>query len=284
MNIGMSVTSTPDLIAAASDRLTPTERRIAEAVLEDPTLLAFGTVSDLAERCGTSRPTIVRFAHKLGFSGYSDLQDEVRAGLSQELARPSERIRRADTESARDRTALEEALSTALAELTPERLSLLAAPIEEANRVWILSGETSRAGAHALHSGLSMLRPDVHLVEDHAIGRTLGGASQDGDVAVILDFFRYRRTTLLAATALADRGVPIVAITDGPLSPLTALTELWCRVTVPAVGPFDSSVPAVAAAELLVARVARDLPHAATTWIDRTEAMWESTQTFSESS
>lgn len=277
----MSVTSTPDLIAAASDRLTPTERRIAEAVLEDPTLLAFGTVSDLANRCQTSRPTIVRFAHKLGFSGYSDLQDEIRAGLSQELARPSERIRRSDTESARDRTALEEALSTALAELTPERLSLLATPIERAKRVWILSGETSRAGAHALHSGLSMLRADVHLVEDHAIGRTLGGA-HDRDVAVILDFFRYRRTTLLAATALADRGVPIVAITDGPLSPLTALTDLWCRVTVPAVGPFDSSVPSVAAAELLVAQVARDMPHEATTWIDKTEAMWESTETFSE--
>lgn len=225
----------------------------------------------------------MRFAHKLGFSGYSDLQDEVRAGLSQELARPSERIRRTDSESARDRAAMEQALSSALEELTPEGLSLLAEPIERANRVWILSGETSRAGAHALHSGLSMLRPDVNLVEDHAIGRTLGGASQAGDAAVILDFFRYRRTTLLAAAALADRGVPIVAITDGPLSPLTSLTELWCHVSVPAVGPFDSSVPAVAAAELLVAEVARNMPHEATTRIDRTEAMWESTETFSES-
>lgn len=244
-------------------------------------MLAFGTVSDLANQCRTSRPTIVRFAHKLGFDGYSDLQDEVRAGLSQELARPSERIRRTHPESVRDQTALETALVAALAELTPERLSLLAAPIELAHRVWILSGETSRAGAHALHSGLSMLRPGVFLVEDHAVGRTLGGATHR-DAAVVLDFFRYRRTTLLAATSLADRGVPIVAITDGPLSPLTALTDLWCRVDVPAVGPFDSSVPAVAVAELLVAQVARDMPDQATAWIDKTEAMWESTETFSE--
>lgn len=281
VHIGMSVTSTPDLIAAASDRLTPTERRIAAAVLDDPTLLAFGTVSDLADRCDTSRPSIVRFAHKLGFRGYTDLQEQVRVGLSQRIARPSERIRQAGTASDADRMALESSLTAALDELSPERLSALAAPIETAENVWILSGETSRAGAHALQSGLSMLRRNVRLVEDHAIGRTLGGATA-ADTAVVLDFLRYRRTTQLAAEALVRRGLTLVAITDGPLSLLAGLTDLWCQVTVPAVGPFDSSVPAVAVAELLVAQVARDMPEQATAWIDRTEAMWESTETFSD--
>ena len=275
----MSVTSTSDLIAAASDRLTPTERRIASAVLEDPTLLAYGTVSDLADRCDTSRPSIVRFAHKLGFSGYTDLQEQVRIGLSQRIARPSERIRQTGTASDADRDALETSLTTALYELSPDRLASLAAPIETADNVWILSGETSRAGAHVLHSGLSMLRRNVRLVEDHAIGRTLGGATP-ADTAVVLDFLRYRRTTQLAAESLVQRGLTLVAITDGPLSPLAGLTDLWCHVTVPAVGPFDSSLPAVAVAEMLVAQVARDMPEAATTRIDETEALWESTETF----
>jgi len=88
--------STSDLVAAASGELTPTERRIAEAVLAEPTLLAFGTVSDLADLVGTSRPSIVRFANKLGFPGYTLLQKHVRSGLSQQLSRPSERIRQDD--------------------------------------------------------------------------------------------------------------------------------------------------------------------------------------------
>ena len=275
----MSVTSTSDLIAAASDRLTPTERRIASAVLDDPTLLAFGTVSDLADRCDTSRPSIVRFAHKLGFSGYTDLQEQVRIGLSQRIARPSERIRQTGTASDADRDALQTSLTAALYELSPDRLASLAAPIESAENVWILSGETSRAGAHVLHSGLSMLRRNVRLVEDHAIGRTLGGATP-ADTAVVLDFLRYRRMTQLAAESLVQRGLTLVAITDGPLSPLASLTDLWCHVTVPAVGPFDSSLPAVVVAEMLVAQVARDMPEAATTRIDETEALWESTETF----
>ncbi|MDJ0791688.1 MAG: MurR/RpiR family transcriptional regulator [Acidimicrobiia bacterium] len=276
----MSVTSTTDLIAAASDRLTPSERRIAEAVIEDPTVLAFGTVSDLASRCGTSRPTVVRFAHKLGFEGYTDLQRHVRDDLAIRITSPSARIR-AETASERDRASLETSLTRTLSELTPERLAALAAPIEKAETVWILSGETSRAGAHVLRSGLSMLRPGVVLVDDHAIGRTLGGADSS-DTAVVFDFHRYRRTTQLAAAALTERGITIVAITDGPLSPLASLTDLWCQVHVPAVGPFDTSLPAVAVAELLVAQVARDRADEATDRIDATESLWTATGTFVE--
>ena len=51
--------SIEDLIASMNDRLTPTERRIAEAVTADPSLLAFGTVSDLARHVAASPPSIV---------------------------------------------------------------------------------------------------------------------------------------------------------------------------------------------------------------------------------
>ena len=85
--------SIQDLIASVNDRLTPTERRIAEAVTADPSLLAFGTVSDLARRVATSPPSIVRFAAKLGFEGFRDLQTRARDGVTQQLTRPSHRIR-----------------------------------------------------------------------------------------------------------------------------------------------------------------------------------------------
>ena len=64
-----------------------------------------------------------------------------------------------------------------------------------------------------------------------------------------------------SARLLADAGVAVIAITDNPLSPLVELTDTWCEVEIPAIGPFDSSVPVVAIAELLVRKVvARALP------------------------
>lgn len=281
MNIRNFPASAPDLVAAVSGELTPAERRIAEAVLAEPTLLAFGTVSDLASRVGTSRPTIVRFANKLGFAGYTQLQRHVRSDLSHRLARPSERIRHEEGRSPGAKAVFNNAISSVFEAVDGERLGALAAPILRAENVWILSGETSQAGARKLHSGLSIVRPGVHFVDDRTFGADACDAGPS-DAAVVMDFFRYRRRVTEAARLLAESGVAIVAITDSPLSPLVELADTWCEIEVPAIGPFDSSVPAVAIAELLVSRVARDLQDVATARIDRIEALWQQTGVFQQ--
>lgn len=268
-----------ELIAAAGERLTPVERRVAAAVLADPTLLAFGTVSDLAAKVGTSRPSIVRFGTKLGFKGYAELREHVRRSLSDQLSRPSQRIRHQEGSIGRAGAALTESIRHLFEALDGAQLATLGAPLVRANNVWILSGETSLAGAHAMFSGLTMVRPTVHLISEHSSSRDLGGAVP-GDVAIVFDFPRYRRHAVTAARAMAESGVELVAITDGPLSPYATLTSNWFALDVPAVGPFDSSVPRVAMAEMLVAYVATQLKEEAQVRIDRTESLWHATDTF----
>jgi DNA-binding MurR/RpiR family transcriptional regulator len=279
MNRPVPVVSTLDLIASVSGDLTPTQRRIAEAALAEPTLLAFGTVSDLADRVGTSRPSIVRFATKLGFEGYTDLQEHVRADLSKRLSRPSERIRSDDDPGVSARAAITDAIASVFDATRSDRINALVTPLVKARNVWVLSGETSQAGAHALHSGLSMLRPGVRRLEEHSYETALSDA-MPGDTAVVIDFPRYRKQVTLAAQLLAESCVTVVAITDSPLSPLAELADTWSQIKVPAVGPFDSSVPIVAMCELLVAQVARELQDVATDRIDRIETLWEQTETF----
>ena len=279
MNRPVPVTSTLDLIAAVSSDLTPTQRRIAEAALAEPTLLAFGTVSDLAGRVGTSRPSIVRFATKLGFDGYTDLQQHIRDDLSHRLSRPSERIRSDEDPGVSARATINDAISSVFDAVEGDRIDALVTPIVCGRKIWVLSGETSQAGAHALRSGLSMVRPGVRALEEHSYGTELSDATP-GDTAIVIDFPRYRKQVTLAASVLAETGVTVVAITDSPLSPLVALADTWSQIKVPAVGPFDSSVPIVAMCELLVAKVARELQDVATDRIDRIEALWDKTETF----
>jgi DNA-binding MurR/RpiR family transcriptional regulator len=271
--------STLDLVAAASNSLTPTQRRIAEAVLAEPTLLAFGTVSDLAGRVGTSRPSIVRFATKLGFEGYTELQQHVRSDMSHQLSRPSERIRSGGDAVIPARVAIDDAIASVFDVLESGRLKDMVEPVVQAERVWVLSGETSQAGAHALHSGLSMVRPGVRALDEQSSGTDLSDAGPS-DVAVVFDFHRYRRQVSIATRALASAGVGVVAVTDSPFSPLVELADTWVQIEVPPVGPFDSSVPVVAMCELLVAEVAKELYEEATDRIDRIEALWEKTEAF----
>ena len=279
MNTARQKASTLDLVAAASNSLTPTQRRIAEAVLAEPTLLAFGTVSDLADRVGTSRPSIVRFATKLGFEGYSQLQQHVRSDLSHRLSRPSERIRSRSDDAVPVRVAIGDAIASVFDTLKDRQLERIVTAVVQAQRVWVLSGETSQSGAIALQSGLGMVRPGVRLHEEHRYGTDLSDA-RCGDVAIVFDFHRYRRQVAIATQALAQAGVTVIAVTDSPFSPLVEFADTWIRIEVPAVGPFDSSVPVVAMCELLVAEVAKALYEDATDRIDRIEELWEKTEAF----
>ncbi len=65
--------------------LRPSERAVAELVLSDPSRAATMSIGDLAEECGTSTTSVVRFYKKVGYGGYSDL----RLDLARETARES---------------------------------------------------------------------------------------------------------------------------------------------------------------------------------------------------
>ncbi|MCB1247111.1 MAG: MurR/RpiR family transcriptional regulator, partial [Acidimicrobiia bacterium] len=186
-----STASLADLVAAVGDRLTPSEEALARTVLADPTVVAFGTVADLARHVDVSAPTVVRFARTLGFDGYADLQDHVRSNVARSITRPSARIRAEQTEASAVRSELLGAIDHVFAHLTAERIGALTAPITAARVVYVVSGETSQAGARVFASGMSMLgRPVVELTDD-AVGAQLGGVDPT-DVVVVFDFHRYR--------------------------------------------------------------------------------------------
>ncbi|MDI2098669.1 MurR/RpiR family transcriptional regulator [Ruicaihuangia caeni] len=61
-------------IRAAVPSLRPSERRIAEFVLEHPEQAASLSITDLAEACSTSTTTVVRFTKRLGYDHYRELR------------------------------------------------------------------------------------------------------------------------------------------------------------------------------------------------------------------
>src|SRR3954452_6221251 len=64
-----------DRLEERRDSLTPSERRVAEVVLQTPEAVAFGTVAAVAKRARAGGATVVRLAERLGYDGFSGLQD-----------------------------------------------------------------------------------------------------------------------------------------------------------------------------------------------------------------
>lgn len=56
------------------DKMGKAEKRIADWIIENPGAIIPLSIVDLAEKCGCGEATIVRFAKRLGFSGYQDMK------------------------------------------------------------------------------------------------------------------------------------------------------------------------------------------------------------------
>ena len=55
-------------------RLKRAEKMVAEVVIREPAEVIKYTITELAEKAGTSEPTIVRFCRKMGLKGYMELK------------------------------------------------------------------------------------------------------------------------------------------------------------------------------------------------------------------
>ena len=267
-----------DLIAEAANRLTPSERRVAEAVMSDPKVVAFGTVAQLAASSGSSGPTVLRFAAKLGFEGFVDLQASVQEEIADQLRPATQRIRERPLSDVIGRTLaadLENVRNT-LGEVEPAdfrtAVDLLS---DRRRRVFVIASEVSGGAGRLLAGQLDLLRDGVSELSGSPVkvSRELVRI-ESHDVVVVVDHRRYERWVLEATARAADTGATLVALTDGRLSPLAERAEITFVVAARGVGPFDSAVGATSLVHALIAAVAARLRRSATGRLDAVEESW----------
>ena len=266
-------------IRSAADALTPVDRRVADVVAADPQLVAFGTVAEVAKKAGASGASVVRLAGRLGYKGFVELQDAVRGELSDRLRPAAVRIRdlepgdvlaRAMTTSAQ---AVEATLSGLDRAVFDEAVALLS---DRKRRVVVLAGDAGAGIAGHAGDELRMLRSDVDVISGTpvAVGQAIARLDP-GDVVLALDLRRYDRWLLQAVDHAVGEGAVLIALTDGPLSPLARLSRCLLVVEGEGIGPFDNYVGALALLAALVAAVAEELRDDATGDLDRVERTWQ---------
>ena len=265
-----------------ADRLTPSERRIAETILAGPEVVAFGTVAELAGAARVGTATVVRFATKLGYEGYSELQASIRRDLTGQLRPAVERIRDAPATGgaallARHLAAEISNVQATLDAVDASSLDGAVALLADTSRpVLVLSGVASRGVAMQFVGDLEQLRPSCRLLDGNPIDivRTLALVGAEGTV-IALDLRRYEKWLIDAQREALANGASVVAITDSVLSPLARDADHTFVVEAASAGPFDSHVGTLALLDLLVADVATALRASATGRLDRLESAWQ---------
>ncbi len=253
-----------DSIARAYPGMSKQLQRIARFALEKPAELALGTVAVVAEATAVQPSAMIRFANALGYRGFSDMQQVFRGHLVERSASYRERIdvlRRKQRNGQRAPAGvLHQLVGDSVGELGHLEESIREADLKAAvkllagaDRVHVLAQRRSFPVASYLAYALGQLELKTHLLDG------AGGMLRENlrsidkrDVLLVASFRNYAPEVVEAAQECAARGVPVVAITDGPLSPLVAHAKVCFELADDSTRPFRSLVAPLCLAQALV--------------------------------
>lgn len=238
------------------------ERAIARVLLDDYPYAALGSLRALADRAGVSPPTASRLVGRLGYAGFAEFQEAVRATARDQ---DRSRLRAFVTEpagldqAARD---LRAGLDGCLDAVGDTLIATAAERLTDARAVWALGGRLSELAAEYLVRQLASLRSGVRHApaapsERARVLLDLGPA----DLVAAYDFRRYSAENARFVTAARARGAKLLLVTDAWESPLADQADVLIRLPREAGGPIDPITLEVAVTELiLVAAAARLSP------------------------
>lgn len=261
--------SAPDTVAAFDERLKSLSeglpkrlRQCADYIAANTDRIAVSTVAELAAGAGVPPSALMRFCQILGFSGFSEMQRLFRESFAP--SRPDYATRLKNLREAGAGSA--PALLAEFVEAGHQSLEALArgadgAALDLAVRHLAAAGMIHIAGFRRAFPVASYLayafeKMDIPAMLHDGTGKLdHSHALRPGDALVAISFAPYSGETVALCAAATARGLPVIAITDTPISPVAGGAA--ALLTVPEVdfGAFRSLSATLALAITLAVAV-----------------------------
>lgn len=222
--------------------LSEKQQAVAAVLLNDSYRASFMTIRELADAADVSTATVLRLVQSLGFGQFKDMCLAFHeSALS---APPLQKLRDGKmTESFTDPFFLQQVISH-----EQQSLSAFLTPFLHSNftRAVKVLGSAQKVRVIGARSAFSLAYYFGFLLQQFMENVTFESPNTDNiyeqlsslgeaDAVVIFAFPRYSKSTVRICRFLHEHGVPLIGVTDGPLSPLTkfASCSLFCRNTSP---------------------------------------------------
>jgi DNA-binding MurR/RpiR family transcriptional regulator len=248
--------------------LTQAQKRIAEAIVEDPEFVAFATVDKLSARLGIASSTIVRFAYRLGLDGYPELQERVRVLVRSRMRSPDGSgnpddlvAHLGDGAVARSLGRDMENTRRTILDLDRDTMNRAVQLVRQARKVYFSGGLASDFLAEYAALALDRIRGNSSVIAAAHAAPAIVGMTGD-DVLVVFSFPPYASRSLKIVDAARKQGAHVIGITDSPISPLGQLVDLVLTAHVSGIGPQNSLVAPMALTNVLINGVVAESPDA----------------------
>jgi DNA-binding MurR/RpiR family transcriptional regulator len=239
-------------------RLTPTQRRIAQCLLEHSDKVAYLSAAEVADLAAVSQPSVTRFAIALGYDGYPALRRAIRtpAGAAGTPPIPSNDLQHGIASEVDNLNRLVDQL----ADGSPDRAAIdAAAQILAKTRPLPVLGLRSAAPLAAYFGYFATkVLPDVRVL-DHGgslLTDRLEQARAAGATAMLgIVLPRYPKESLDALREARAAGFAVVALTDSPIGEVADIADITLRAGVSSRLVFDLHAAPMALAMVLLQAV-----------------------------
>lgn len=252
-----------DFLTANFDLFTPTQKSLANYLLENLDEAAFLTADELADKVDTTSSSIVRFAQEIGFKGFPDLQDNLRKILIKKVSTigPSQQAKKFkshEKENAITASLIKDVTNlNKLYEMKNEsQIRKFAELFISGQKKYIIASRSLYSMGHFFFFHIKQIIPEVFFLHnfDGGLFDTIPELS-DNDVLVALSFPRYNRATIDYVKSAKERGTKIISITDSRISPLYNLSALCLFCPYESSAFFTSSVATLALLNAIISEV-----------------------------
>lgn len=240
------------------DLLTPGERKIADFILQNPGRVKQFSSPELAEVLGISQSSIIKFAQKLGFKGFTNFKlalveewGQQSTERKNDVAYIHNEINSEDTlPNIAEKLLLEkqQALRDTTHGLDFDKLQQAVEMIRLAGRVQITGiGGSSLIAKDLAYKLMKIGYPVMNETDSH-VQITVAQSLKKTDVQIAISFSGNRREIQIAAEAAKSRGAKIIALTSLQQSPLRQAADI-CLDTIADDSKTQSSSIAVRTAQ-----------------------------------
>ena len=250
-----------DVIRANYENLTQTERKLANALLENYPAAGLASITMVASNAEVSTPTVARMVQKLGFKGFPQFHQALRKELEAKALGPTQRRENWSSEAPdshmlnRFADAVMQNLAQTFSNVDSEQFDQAARQLASTKgRLYVVGGRITRALADYAFTHFQAVRRRVtHMTSSSATWPHYVLDMAEGDTLLIFDVRRYETSLLRLAQLAAERGVTVILITDqwgSPVVPLASFT-FNCWIEIPSA--WDSNISTMMLLEALIA-------------------------------
>lgn len=280
----------PPLVRLSGVKLTGVEARLAEVLARGYPEAGLLSARSMAAAAGTSPASVTRFARKLGYADFAELQAELAVELRARLNSPPKRLsvdvqarRKTVGTLLRDVIARErENLDATLSMVDEGQLDAVARRLAHDGKSFVYVAGSKKGGIVARYFAmqLAQLRRGVRILD---LSELLADQILDMTADDMLVLFEPRRATMTLIRLLAEArsvGAEVAAFTDEHPPRVIAESDFLFRTKVDAISVFDSYAAMFALCDAVLAAIVHHSPKAVRTRADRLETLNTSLSTW----